>query len=232
MKKSILVISAHPDDEILGCGGTIAKHADCGDDVHICLMVEGITSRQEKRNRNIVRTKLEILSEASKNAANILGAKSIQTNQLPDNRLDSMDRLDLIKIIEKYVDVYKPDFVYTHHSGDLNVDHRRLHEAVITACRPLPNFKTRRILSYEVSSSTEWQTASSSMPFNPNWFVNISNQLDRKLKALAEYKLEMRDWPHSRSIKAVEHLARLRGSQVGVEAAEAFILLRSLEHEL
>jgi len=98
MKKSILVISAHPDDEILGCGGTIAKHADCGDDVHICLMVEGITSRQEKRNRNIVRTKLEILSEASKNAANILGAKSIQTNQLPDNRLDSMDRLDLIKI--------------------------------------------------------------------------------------------------------------------------------------
>ena len=147
---------------------------------------------------------------------------------MPDNRLDSFDRLDLIKRIEDCVDRYQPQCVYVHHSGDVNVDHRRLHEAVVTACRPTPGHVVRRLLSYEVSSSTEWQVPGSAPFFQPNWFVDISDQWERKREALSVYASEMRRWPHSRSFEAIEHLARLRGAQVGVEAAEAFCLLRHL----
>ena len=139
-----------------------------------------------------------------------------------------MDRLDLIKRIEECVESHQPECVYVHHAGDVNVDHRRLHEAVVTACRPMPGNVVRRLLSFEVASSTEWQPPGSASAFQPNWFVDISAQWERKREALAVYVSEMRDWPHARSLKAVEHLARWRGAQVGVEAAEAFCLLRQL----
>ena len=115
-----------------------------------------------------------------------------------------------------------------HHAGDVNVDHRRLHEAVVTACRPTPDHPVKRVLSYEVASSTEWQPSGSAPSFNPNWFVDISEQWLRKREALVAYDIEMRPWPHARSLQALEHLVRLRGAQVGVEAAEAFCLLRQL----
>ena len=224
----VLVVAAHPDDEVLGCGGTIARHADFGDEVQVLIVAEGSTSRQQERDRFQVRDELSALAQAAQVAGSILGAAGVELLDLPDNRLDSLDRLDLIKQIEKRVELHHPDCVYVHHAGDVNVDHRRLHEAVVTACRPTPGHLVRRLLSFEVASSTEWQPPGSAQAFQPNWFVDISAQWERKYEALVAYASEMREWPHARSLEAVEHLARWRGAQVGIKAAEAFCLLRQL----
>ena len=226
--QQVLVVAAHPDDEVLGCGGTIAHHAEAGDTVHVLLVAEGATSRQQQRNRANARQELLTLTQAAQCAQQILGTTSTELLGLPDNRLDSIDRLDLVKRIEEKLQQYMPQIVYVHHAGDVNIDHRRLHEAVVTACRPMPGQPVRSLLSFEVASSTEWQPPGSAPAFQPNWFVDITGQWERKRKALEAYAAEMRPWPHARSIKALEHLARWRGAQVGVEAAEAFCLLRQL----
>jgi len=226
---SVLVVAAHPDDEVLGCGGTIARQADAGDLVHVLIVAEGATSRQDQLDRLKVSDELFTLNKAAQTSGLILGATSVELLDFPDNRLDSCDRLDLIKCIEERIDRHKPQVVYVHHAGDVNVDHRRLHEAVVTACRPVPGHPVRRLLSFEVVSSSEWQPSGSAPAFQPNLFVEISGQWQRKLEALQVYASEMRSWPHPRSLEAVEHLVRWRGAQVGVEAAEAFCLLRQLE---
>jgi len=228
MSKSVLVIAAHPDDEVLGCGGTIARHAEAGDQVQVLIVAEGATSRLQQRDRGQASDELSALAQAARKAGAILGVAGVELLDCPDNRLDSLDRLDLIKLIEVRMERHQPQVVYVHHAGDVNVDHRRLHEAVITACRPTPGQPVRRLLSFEVASSTEWQPPGSAPPFQPNWFVDITAQWPRKRDALAAYASEMRAWPHARSIEALEHLARWRGAQVGVEAAEAFCLLRNL----
>ena len=224
----VLVVAAHPDDEVLGCGGTIARHADAGDQVNVLILAEGATSRKQHRDRVQVADELSVLAEAAEQAGIILGAQGVELLDLPDNRLDSIDRLDLVKQIEKRITRQKPHVVYVHHAGDVNVDHRRLHEAVVTACRPIPGQPVQRLLSFEVASSTEWQPPGSAPAFHPNWFIDISSQLERKCLALKTYESEMRPWPHARSIESLEHLARWRGAQVGVEAAEAFCLLRQI----
>ena len=224
----VLVVAAHPDDEVLGCGGAIARHADSGDQVQVLIVAEGSTSRQQERDRAQVRDELSALAKAAQTAGSILGAAGVELLDLPDNRLDSLDRLDLVKRIEQCVQCHQPGCVYVHHAGDVNVDHRRLHEAVVTACRPSPGHVVKRLLSFEVASSTEWQVPGSAPAFQPNWFVDISTQWERKREALEAYASEMRSWPHARSLEAVEHLARWRGAQVGVDAAEAFCLLRQL----
>ena len=228
MANSVLVVAAHPDDEVLGCGGTIARHADAGDQVQVLIVAEGATSRQQQRDRNQASDELSALAQAAQQASVILGASGVELLNLPDNRLDSLDRLDLIKQIEVRIARHHPQVVYVHHAGDVNIDHRRLHEAVVTACRPTPGQPVRRMLSFEVASSTEWQPPGSAPAFQPNWFVDISSQWPRKREALEAYASEMRPWPHARSIEVLEHLARWRGAQVGVEAAEAFCLLRQL----
>ena len=228
MPKSILVVAAHPDDEVLGCGGTIARHADAGDLVRVLIVAEGATSRQSQRDRVEAKDELSSLAQAAQAASSILGAVDVELMDLPDNRLDSIDRLDLIKQIEERIARDQPQVVYVHHAGDVNVDHRRLHEAVVTACRPIPGQPVRRLLSFEVASSTEWQPPGSAPTFNPNWFVDITSQWERKCLALEAYASEMRPWPHARSIESLEHLARWRGAQVGVKAAEAFCLLRQI----
>jgi LmbE family N-acetylglucosaminyl deacetylase len=226
--ETILVVAAHPDDEVLGCGGTIARHADAGNAVQVLIVAEGATSRQQQRDRGQAAEDLSALAQAAQTVGSILGAAGVELLDLPDNRLDSLDRLDLIKQIEERIAQHQPQVVYVHHAGDVNVDHRRLHEAVVTACRPTPGQPVQRLLSYEVASSTEWQPPGSAPAFQPNWFVDISAQWERKRQALEAYAAEMRAWPHARSIEALEHLARWRGAQVGVEAAEAFCLLRQL----
>lgn len=228
MTNRILIVAAHPDDEVLGCGGTIARHVDEGDDVHILIAAEGATSRLKISTFDDINTELQVLTEAAHLAAGILGAKDVHFLKLPDNRLDSLDRLDIIQGLEKTVEMIRPHTVYVHHSGDVNVDHRRLHESVITACRPTPHHYVRRLLSFEVASSTEWQPPNSSFAFQPNWFVDITNQWDRKFQALKAYSSEMRAWPHPRSLKAIEYQANLRGAQVGLNYAEAFFLLRNI----
>lgn len=224
----ILVIAAHPDDEVLGCGGTIAKHTQQGDRVHVLILAEGATSRTPQRDRQKLQNELSALAEAAHQASKILGVTSLTLHDFPDNRMDSCDLLDIIKVIEQEIIKYQPDTIYTHHNGDVNIDHRRIHEAVISATRPIPRSTVKTLLFFEVASSTEWQTPGSAPSFTPNWFVDISETLSLKMKALAVYESEMRPWPHARSITAIEHLARWRGASVGVEAAEAFILGRNL----
>ncbi|WP_017185621.1 PIG-L deacetylase family protein [Alkalibacillus haloalkaliphilus] len=230
MSRNILVIAAHPDDEVLGCGGTMAKHAQRGDRVYSAILAEGITSRDKNRNREKHTEQLSELEKAAHKANDVLGVCSLQLFDFPDNRMDSLDRLDIVKVVEDLINQVKPDIVYTHHSGDVNIDHRRIHEAVITACRPIPgNHLVKQILFFEVASSTEWMTANTAPAFHPNWYVDISDTLQLKLDSLKAYEYEMRDWPHARSMKALEHLAKWRGANIGVEAAEAFILGRNIE---
>jgi LmbE family N-acetylglucosaminyl deacetylase len=128
--------------------------------------------------------------------------------------------------IEELISRHRPDTVFTHHAGDVNVDHRLTHEAVVVACRPQPDATVRTLLSFEVPSSTEWQPPGSAIAFAPNWFVDVSDTLEIKLAALDAYQAEMRAWPHPRSREGVLHLARWRGATVGVAAAEAFVLGR------
>tara|TARA_Y100001933_G_scaffold265084_1_gene335168 strand:+ start:11343 stop:12047 length:705 start_codon:yes stop_codon:yes gene_type:complete len=223
--KNVLVVAAHPDDEILGCGGTIAKHVNAGDPVQILIVAEGSTSRQQERDRAQVRDELSALAEAAQTAGSILGAADVELLDLPYNRLKSLNRLDLIKRIEERVKRHQPDCVYVHHAGDVDVDHHRLHEAVVTACRPTPDQVVKRLLSVEVESSTEWQPPGAAPSFHPNWFVDSSDQWEHKREALMAYSTEMRDEPHTRSMEASEHLARWRGAHVGVEDPEEIYLL-------
>ena len=224
--KNILIIVAHPDDEVLGCGGSMAKWSQGGNDVHVLIMVEGITSRDKSRDRVTRQNELSHLAQSAKKAGKILGVQSVELLDYPDNRMDSVDLLDVVKTIEKYVEKLKPEVVMTHHAGDLNIDHQITHQAVITACRPQPGQTVKRILSFEVPSATQWQSPTIGNPFVPNWFEDISESLDLKIEALHAYQSEMREWPHPRSLRAVEHLARWRGALVGCEVAEAFMLNR------
>ena len=226
-KNIILVVAAHPDDEVLGCGGSIAKWTQSGDDVHVLILAEGATARDKTRDRESRKSELSQLVESTHEAGGILGVKSVTLLDFPDNRMDSLDLLDVVKEVEKFIEKLQPQVIVTHHGCDLNVDHQIVHQAVITACRPQPGYPVRRILSFEVSSATEWQSSTVGSSFVPNWFEDISKTLDMKIKALEAYQSEMREWPHARSIKAVEHLARWRGATVGCEAAEAFMLVRN-----
>lgn len=225
--KTIAVIAAHPDDEVLGCGGTIARHISEGDEVHVLIMAEGETSRLQERNRENVSEKLDALSDAAARAHSVLGSSSLKMLPLPDNRLDSLDLLDVVKHVEDFIESFSPEIVYTHFPNDLNVDHRIVSEAVQTACRPIPNACVKTILFFEVASSTEWRIGHSAA-FTPNYFVNISDFLDKKQASLLCYQTEMRDFPHARSLQALENLARWRGATVGCLAAEAFMLGRSV----
>ncbi|HIC44402.1 MAG TPA: PIG-L family deacetylase [Sulfurimonas sp.] len=225
---SILVVAAHPDDEVLGCGASVAKWTEAGNEVHILILAEGATSRDAVRNPGNRIDELSALAKAAHSSGDILGVTSVRLLNFPDNRLDSVDLLDVIIAVEEQIKRINPETVCTHHSGDLNIDHRITHQAVVTACRPQPGQVVRRLLSFEVPSSTEWQPPDSGPVFQPNWFEDVSITLDRKLQALEIYTKEMRPWPHSRSFQAVDHLARWRGSSVGCEAAEAFILLREV----
>lgn len=226
MNRNILILAAHPDDEVLGCGGTIARLADEGEIIHVAFLADGIFSRVG--NPAIQQEELAARQAAAQKACDILGVKSVFFCEFSDNRMDTIALLDIIKPIEALVAKYQPDTVFTHHAGDVNIDHRRTHEAAVTACRPQPGNIVKTLLSFEVPSSTEWQLPDSAPMFAPNWFVDISNTLDRKLAALDAYSAELRTWPHPRSQQGVEHLARWRGVTVGVEAAEAFMLGRQL----
>lgn len=225
----ILVVAAHPDDEILGCGGAIAKHASAGDEVHVVIMAEGLTSRAAQRNTQALGGELADLADTARKANALLGVASVTLHGLPDNRMDSLDLLDVIKLVEQEVARVQPAVVYTHHANDLNIDHRIINESVLTACRPQPGHPVRRVLFFEVASSSEWRYGNQAVAFAPNWFVDISDVLALKLRALDCYQSEMRAWPHARSIKALEHLARWRGASIGIDAAEAFVLGRNIE---
>jgi N-acetylglucosamine malate deacetylase 1 len=224
--RRIAAIVAHADDEVLGCGGTLRRHVLAGDEVWVVILADGETSREIGPGGADAVARREA---AAHGAASALGVQHVAIHRFPDNRLDTQALLDIVKVIEGHIDEVAPDTIYTHHAGDLNLDHRCVHQAVVTACRPQPGSGVETLLFFEVASSTEWQTPGSAPAFLPNWFVDVSSTLDAKLKALEAYGDEMREWPHPRSYQGVTHLARWRGAMVGCDAAEAFVLGRRIE---
>lgn len=223
---SVLILAAHPDDEVLGCGGTIAKLASEGATVHVAFLADGVFSRTGEQA--VQKLELTARRTAAQNACEILGVKSVSFGDFPDNRMDSIPLLDITQAAETHIAKHQPEMIFTHHAGDVNIDHRRLHEAVVTACRPQQGHPVKTLLCFELPSSTEWQLPGSAPAFAPNWFVDISETLERKLAALEAYATELRAWPHPRSRQGVTHLAHWRGATVGVDAAEAFMLGRQL----
>lgn len=222
VQKKIAAIFAHPDDEVLACGGMLAKHAEKGDDVRILILATGLTSRGA-----VTKKQLSSLETDARNAAEELGVSHIEFGNFPDNEMDSQPLLRVIKVIEKFLKNHPATIIYTHHIGDMNIDHEVTCRAVLTAVRPLPGTKELTILAGEVNSSTEY--APPPMPvFAPTEYYDISEYLTKKLNAMASYKTELCEWPHPRSLKAIEYQARNRGAQSGTEAAEAFVTLRRI----
>lgn len=219
---NILIIVAHPDDEIIGIGGAAIKHVEQGDHVYALILGKGSLARDDSDADTI-----EKLAQQTKNASEIIGFESVFLYDFPDNRFDTVSRLDIIKVIEKSIKKIKPTIVYTHYENDVNVDHQIVFQAVNTACRPCLPDCPKKIYSFETLSSTEWQLADYQV-FNPNTFIDIEKYIDRKLMALGKYKDEMREYPHSRSLKGVKILSQYRGMQSGNKNAEGLVLKRAL----
>jgi N-acetylglucosamine malate deacetylase 1 len=219
--RTVLVIAAHPDDEVLGCAGTIMKHVQSNDQVHVLFMTDGVSSRNDEASKIAAQNRREMAEAAKK----IMGVSKNTYLDLPDNAMDTVPFIEIVKSIESKINEIKPSVIYTHFSGDLNIDHRFTHNAVMTACRPQPACSVNKILCFEVNSSSEWSLNSA---FRPNVFVNIAELEDMKSAVLDAYSKELRDFPHTRSKKAIVARDRVRGTTVGVEAAESFILERAV----
>jgi LmbE family N-acetylglucosaminyl deacetylase len=227
--KKVMVIASHPDDEILGCGATMARLISEGAQVKVLIAAEGLTSRQTKRDTSELEKELKELRKISFEANKKLGVTDVEFLGLPDNRMDSLDLLDVIKVIEEKVSQFMPDTIFTHFPNDLNVDHKILSEAVLTSTRPMPGTKVKEIYFFEITSSTEWNfTGSAAKSFAPSVFFDVSNFIEKKVLALEVYKGEMREYPHARSIQNIRNQAGFRGGSVGFYAAEAFMLARKL----
>lgn len=224
--KNVLIVAAHPDDELLGVGGTVRKLANSGTQVHAVILAEGLTSRSEKRE-DTEQSELNKLQNDARMAACEVGYAGIDFCGYPDNRMDGIDLLDVVKTVTSFIRKYTPDTVFTHHHGDLNIDHQRTCEAVLTACRPVGEYCVRRIYAFETPSSTEWNYRYSE-PFCPNVFFDVTDTLEAKIRGMACYRTESTVYPHPRSPEALKALARYRGSAVGVEMAEGFELLREV----
>jgi LmbE family N-acetylglucosaminyl deacetylase len=226
-----MVIASHADDEVLGVGATLASHAKVGDDTHVVILSHSITSRPVGPEAQAAAA--EHRHKACHQAVRSLGVQSLSIHGYPDNAFDTVPFLDLVRAIGVEVDTYRPTLIYTHHPGDLSRDHRITTEAVLTASRPNRR-GTPSIVSFEVRSATDWSSAAANLPpFQPNlWFAVDREAVDKKLSALEIYASEMREWPHSRSVRGVRALLEHRGAQAGVEAAEAFVLLRHIEDRL
>ena len=223
MAENVLVIAAHADDDVIGCAGTIARHIEKGDIVNVAFMTDGVSSRKGGATKQEITARKNCAVQTSI----ILGTKEPTFFDFPDNRMDSVDFLDIIQSIEDLIIKKKPTIIYTHFSGDLNVDHHLTHRAVLTACRPQSNSTVTEIYCFEVLSSTEWNSVTSPH-FIPNVFVNISDYWDRKLEVLKVYERELRESPHSRSYQCLKALSVYRGETNGFDFAEAFVLERML----
>ncbi len=226
--KKVLIIAAHPDDEVIGCGGTIARLAREGNDVTIVILGEGITSRYLERNQ-ADSSLLKTLKSNSRKVAELLGAKDLFMYNFPDNRFDTIPLLDIVKIIEKHIHDIRPQVIYTQHGGDLNIDHAITYRATLTAARPLSINQIKMVYAFEAPSSTEWAFQTFSPVFKPNVFMDISDTIGLKMKAMQLYETETRPSPHPRSEESLKALMQHRGSASGLEAAEAFELVWSIQ---
>lgn len=222
-QKNVLVIAAHADDEALGCGGTIAKHVAQGDLVNLIFMTNGVGSRDNNSGSDTA-----LRASALSQAMAVLAVNEYKCFDFPDNQMDSIPLLTIVKAIEEVINKFQPSIVYTHFSHDLNIDHQITHQAVMTACRPISSSSVKEIYSFEVLSSSEWNS-SSQTNFQGQCIVDISQYWHKKAQALQCYQEELRDFPHSRSLKCIEALATLRGATHGFAKAEAFQVERILK---
>lgn len=222
---NVLVIAAHPDDEVLGCGGTIARLSQEGHNVYITILGEGITSRYQRREQ-ADQALVKALHARSGEVAQILGAKDLFMHNLPDNRFDTVPLLGVVKVIEDMVERTRPQVIYTQHGGDLNIDHVVVYRATLTATRPLAGTPVKELYAYEVPSSTEWAFQTFEPAFRPTVFVDISDTLETKIRAMGTYEGEARAFPHPRSPEALRAVAWRWGSVAGLQAAECFQLVR------
>ena len=223
----VLVIAAHPDDEVLGCGATAARLVAEGHDVQFAILGEGITSRHRDRGE-ADSAQLAALQRQAHAAAAKVGVQRVVLHNFPDNRLDTIPMLEVVKVVEDLVQQIKPEVIYTHHGGDLNVDHEVVYRAVLTATRPIAGQPVREIYAFEVPSSTEWAFQHLAPPFRPNVFVDVERTLEAKIAAMQCYETEARVFPHPRSPEALRAIAMRWGSAAGCSAAEAFELVRSI----
>ena len=224
---STLVVAAHPDDVVLGCGATIARLTKGGENVRVLILGEGATSRLATRG-DADDTETDALKAIVDKAGRLLGVSEVAFGGLADNRFDSLDLLEIVKLVESYLERWSPDTVYTHHSGDLNIDHTLTQRAVLTATRPAGPARVERLYAFEILSSTEASFGSLDGPFNPTVFCDVSQSFNLKLDAMKAYGPEVREFPHPRSLEALTALATTRGAAVGVSRAEAFELLREV----
>ena len=221
--KKVLVVVAHTDDESFGCGGFIKKLSKLNYNIKAVSFTDGISSRVKNEKKILDR-----ISSANK-AAKILGFKWIKNFYYPDNSLDAIPLIKIIKIIEEIKKKFNPEILITHNFTDLNIDHRIISEACLTAFRPEPNSKLKKFITFEVPSSTDFRIIKKINNFVPNYFVDIKNTINFKLNAIKAYKSELKKYPHSRSIKGIKNLIKFRGNQVGLEHAEAFELIRYVD---
>ncbi len=225
---NVLVVAAHPDDEVLGCGGTIARHVAANDAVSVLFLSEGVSSRSVPGEARDWAPEIDEREGFARRAAGILGFSIVDFLRHPNLRMRDAPMLDLVKQVDAAIRATSPHVVYTHHVGDMNTDHGMAVEAVVTACRPREGLTVRGIYSFEVPSSTEWNTPGLASPFLPTRYVDITDFLAIKIRAMACYDHEMRTMPHPRSTHGVAALANFRGVSVGVTAAEAFVVLREI----
>ena len=225
-----LVVAAHPDDEILGCGGTIAKLASRGEEIAVLFVAEGESARFrcDQLESAFVKQKIE---ERNSNAVKALGAVGVRSANVtflnfPCCRLDQIPIIEVTKKIEEAISFFNPSCIFCNAANDTNIDHRVVFNATLAAARPLKSRSLRSIYCFEVLSSTEWNTT---RPFRPTHFECITNFIDQKIEAMRIYGQELMDFPHSRSEQGIKALASYRGMQVGVKAAEGFELIRRLK---
>lgn len=218
--RRVLVVAAHPDDEILGVGATLARHVRDGDEVHALVVSEGATARYEIGAK-------KHLVQSARDSADTLGLASIDFLGMPDQRLDGLPLIEVTQALETIVQSIRPAVVYTHTPVDVNADHGVVARACWTACRPYAAPWIETVLAFETPSSTEWAWRLPGHSFDPQWYVDVTDTLELKLAAMAKYDTELRQYPHPRSLRALEERARYWGSHIGVTAAEPFVLLRT-----
>tara|TARA_R110002033_G_scaffold169897_3_gene211445 strand:+ start:242799 stop:243503 length:705 start_codon:yes stop_codon:yes gene_type:complete len=229
-KKRILVVVAHPDDELLGLGATMHKlinEQECV--VRTIILGEGITSRSDNRDPDLWQKELEVHRNNIQAAQKAIGYDSVGIYDFPDNRFDSVDLLDIIKVVEKEKQEFNPEIIFTHHGGDVNIDHQRTFEAVITATRPMDHEKVHTLITFETPSGTEWMASSEPRRFIPNLYVEVGeHNVDAKIKGMEAYEFEKRKYPHPRSPEALKILSQQRGITVGKKYSEAFSIIRTI----
>lgn len=226
MNKKILIIAAHPDDEVLGCFGTVSRLIKEGYEAYTLILGEGKTSRDEIRSNNNKKDEIEELNIEIQKANKTIGIKKVFIESFPDNRFDSVDLLDIIKVITKVKEEVNPDIIFTHYENDLNIDHQLTYKAVITATRPMKDECVKEIYSFEILSSSEWNYP---LSFSPDTFFDISTTIDLKIKAMKEYKSELCEYPHPRSLEGIKLNSRYHGMRVGKNNIEAFKTIRRIK---